>query len=456
MNFKQLYIAALITLAGAISISCDDNTDTLGSEIMPVTDLVTKESQTYDVITQSYSAGDSVLARNSMAYLGQFTDPETGTVIKSDFLAQLYCSERFAFPDTIKDDSITDIKLRLFVSDFIGDTLATFKLSVYPLDKQLDPDKDYYTNIDPAEYYNTKADPIAVKWFTLSDRSIDDDTRWGNDYTRNIYLTLPRQVGQDIYDYYRTSPEAFKSSATWFNTGLTGSNGFYFKLECGDGAIAYIDAVQLTLYFRYHDAELNADTTGVCQFAMTEEVVQSTRFENYNLDKLLNDPEATYVKSPAGIFTMATLPADQLNYNDTINSASLSFLRYNDKTHNTFRLSIPKTLLLVRLDDYLDGYFEKYQVCDNKSSYIANFNASTNSYDFNNVSQLLRLMMQEKHNGKATENYDKVLIIPVEATYDSNNNLVKICHDFSMTSSRLVGGKNDRIKMNVIYSRYNK
>lgn len=456
MNLKKLYTAALIALLGAVTISCDDTTDTLGSDLMPATDLVTKASKAYDVVTQSYSAGDSVLARNSLAYLGQFTDPETGTVIKSDFMAQLYCSERFAFPDTVKDDLITDVKLRMFVSDYIGDTLATFKLSIYPLDKPLDPNKDYYTNIDPTEYYDAQAEPLAVKWFTLSDRSIDDDTRWDSDYNRNIYVTLPRQIGQDIYDYYRKSPEAFKSSDTWFQTGLIGSKGFYFKLECGDGAIAYIDAVQFNMFFRYHDQEYDADTTGVCQFAMTEEVVQSTRFENQNLDKLLSDTEATYVKSPAGIFTMATLPANQLNYNDTINSASISFIRYNDNNHSTFRLSIPKTLLMVRLDDYLDGYFEKYQVCDNRTSFLANFNANNNSYDFTNISQLLRVMMNEKQSGKATENYDKVLLIPVEATYDTKNTLVKVCHDFSMTSSRLVGGKNDRVKMNVIYSRYNK
>ena len=456
MNLKQLNILLLFAVLTIVAVSCDDNTGTLGGDLMPTTDVVSKQNMTYDVVTQSYSAGNSVLARTNLSYFGQFTDPETGTVIKSDFLAQLYCSEYCAFPDTIFGDSITQVRMRLFISDYIGDSLATFKLSVYPLDKVMDPNKDYYTDIDPTEYYDDTAQPIAVKWFTVSDRSIDDEQRWDNDYVSNICITLPRQIGQDIYDCYRKSPESFKSSESFINTGLTGSKGFYFKLECGDGALVYIDAAQLSLNFRYHDNELDADTTGVCQFAVTEEVVQSTRIENSNLDKLLADTQATYIKSPAGIFTMATLPADQLNYNDTINSAGLSFIRYNDKVVSPFRLSIPQTLLMVRLDDYLNGYFEKYKVCDNITSYLASYNSSNNTYSFNNISQLLRVMMREKHNGTATENYNKVLIIPVQATYDSSNNLVRICHDFSMTSSKLVGGESDRVKMHVIYSRYNK
>ena len=64
-------------------------------------------------------------------------------------------------------------------------------------------------------------------------------------------------------------------------------------------------------------------------------------------------------------------------------------------------------------------------------------------------------MIDEKKQGRATANYDKVLLIPVVATYDSSNNLVKICHDFSMASSRLKGGSKDRLKLEVIYSKYN-
>lgn len=465
MTLKKLLIPLTLTIA---LTACDDTTDQLGTEMMPTTDLTQQVSQTYNVYTQSYSAGDSVLARTSRSYLGRFTDPETGTCIKSDFLAQFHCIEDFAFPDSVIGDSIISTELLLYVDNYVGDSLATFKISVYPLTKVLDPDADYYTNIDPERYCDIEAEPITVKWYTLSDRTVDDETRRKSTYSNHIRIPLPKSIGTQIYEAYKNNPQQFRNSESWINSGLSGSKGFYFRLESGDGALAYINIIQFNINLRYHDAEENVDTTGMCQFAATEEVIQATRFENTNLEKLLDDTQATYLKSPAGIFTMATLPANQLNYNDTINSASLTLTRYNDQVNNGFKLGIPKYLLMVRLDDYNNGYFEQYKTADANTSFLAKFDAGTNTYQFINISHLLITMMQELRNGTATENYNKVLLIPVEPTFDSTSSstttvtneststLVKLCHDFSMTSARLVGGENNPIQLRVIYSKFNK
>ena len=79
MKKSKLYLpilAAILTIT-----ACDEETSSLGSDMMPTADLTTQISQEYDVTTQSYTAGDSVLARSTTSYLGQFTDPETGTEI---------------------------------------------------------------------------------------------------------------------------------------------------------------------------------------------------------------------------------------------------------------------------------------------------------------------------------------------------------------------------------------
>lgn len=450
MRFTHLFVWVMALVA---LVSCDDETSTFGVDMMPATDIVTKKYQTYDVTTESYAVGDAVLARTNLSYLGRFTDPETGTTIKSDFLAQFHCDEAFELPDIINDECI-QMDLRLFVKDFIGDSLATFKLCVYELNKQLDPNANYYTNIVPEEYYNADEQPIATKWFTLSDRTITDSARWSNNYNRNIRVSLPVELGTKILHDYRENPNHFANTVTWLNSGNPCSKGLYFKLEQGDGAMAYIDIVQLNLAFRYYDVDYKKDTTGVCSFAATDAVVEATHFENSNLDKLLDDHSATYLKSPAGIFTMATIPADQLNMTDTINSAKLTLTRYNDLVESPFKLSIPKTVLLVRLDDYLNGFFENYQVNDGKESYLATFNSSTNSYVFSNISRLVTIMAHEKAEGKATENWNKVLIIPVETTSDSSGKIVKLNHDFSMSSARLVGGEANKLQLEVIYSAF--
>lgn len=452
MNFK--YFSAIVALL-LVLVSCEDNSGHLGVDMMPAVDMITKNYKTYDFTTSSYAVGDSVLARSSISYLGRFTDPETGTTIKSDFLTQLNCLENTVFPDSIIGDSAKNVEILLYTKSFVGDSLTSFKLSVYELDKPLNADADYYTNIDATKYYDVNKAPLATKWFTLADYTISDSARYENnkEKTSRISISVPNKIGNTLLNAYHQHPEYFKNSSAWMNSNLPASKGLYFKLESGDGAIVSIDICQLNITF-----DCKKDTTvvqRVVSLAATEEVVQATRFENYNLDLLLSDTEATYLKSPAGIFTVATLPVDQLNANDTINSAKLVFTRYNDKVQSSFKLGIPANLLLVRLDDYLNGFFEKYLITDNQTSYLTTFSATRNSYTYNNVAKLVTTMLNEKRSGKATENWNKVLLIPVEAIYDGSSSptLVKLNHDFSISSSRLVGGK-DGVQMEVIYTHF--
>ena len=109
---------------------------------------------------------------------------------------------------------------------------------------------------------------------------------------------------------------------------------------------------------------------------------------------------------------------------------------------------------MVRLDDYLDGFFENYQVNDGKESYLATFNSNTNTYQFSNIARLITRMAREKKNGTASENWNKVLIIPVEPTKDSNGNIVKLNHDFSMNCAKLMGGTANKVKLEVIYTNF--
>lgn len=457
MNFKN--ILALVALMLAI-VSCEETSGTLGVDMMPSSDLVTKNYQVYGVKSSSYAVGDSVLARSNISYLGRFTDPETGTTIKSDFITQFHCPENLTFPDSIVGDSATSVDLRLYIAKFIGDSLATFKISIYELDKPLDPTADFYTNIDPTQYYDTNKQPLATKWYTISDRTITDSLRYelNRNKTTNIRISLPKETGTKIIRGWQKHPEYFANSSSWANSGLPLSKGLYFKLESGDGAVASIDISQLTFNFNYYDESSKKEISGSLQMAATEEVIQATRFENSNLENLLADTEATYIKCPAGIFTMATLPIDEISVNDTINSAKLTFTRYNDKVESPFKLGIPQRLLLLRLDDYLNGFFEKYMIHDNTTSYLTTFSSRTNTYQYTNIAKLISKMLEEKRKGVQTENWNKVLLIPVEAIDDGTTNkiVVKLNHDFSMSSSRLVGGDKDNVNLEIIYTSFEK
>lgn len=427
--------------AGLLLAGCDEGSSTLGVDMMPASDLVVRNYHTYGVPTESYAVEDSVLSRTSMSYLGNYTDPETGTSISAEFITQYHVTEEEQlFPDSIVNNKITGFYARLFVQKFVGDSLTNFKLSVYDLKKSLNSEADYYTDIEASEYYDTQSEPLATKWYTLADRTLTESQLHAKGYLRNIRISLPTQLGQQIYDAYKKDRKLFANAYNWLNSGLPCSKGLYYKLEYGNGAIAYIDISQLAFYYRFYDKGYKKDTTGVAYMSATEEVIQATSFNNTGLDPLLKDEGCTYVKSPAGIFTMATLPIDSVNVNDTINSASLTFTRYNDQIPASFKPGIPQTLLLVRYDDYKNGYFEKYLKADNKTSYLATFSSSSNNYTFANISRLITTCLKEKKAGRQTENYNKVLLIPVETIYDTSKNLVKLNHDFSVGSARLVKG----------------
>ena len=438
---SRLFLAVSLLFAGILLVACDEKSSTLGVDMMPATDLLTREYHNYGVPTESYPVEDSVLARTSMSYLGYYTDLETETAIKGDFLSQYNIIEGTPlFPDSICNHTITGIEVRLYVDKFVGDSLQNFKVSVFELTNNLDPDADYYTNIDPEKYYDPNSEPLATKWFTLSDRTITQAEREASGYLRNIRITLPTWVGQKIYDGFRADRSKFASTNQWLKSGLPCSKGLYFRLDYGDGAIAYVSITQMNIYFRYYDSEYQRDTTGVSRLTSTEEVIEATSFANANLQPLLDDQTCTYIKSPAGIFTMATLPIDSISANDTINSASITFTRYNDVISSNFKLGIPEKLLMVRYDDYKNGYFEKYSKADDKTSFIAKYSSTGNNYTFTNVARLISTCLKEKQQGTQSPNYNKVLLIPVSTVYDTSNNLVKVNHDFSIGSARLVKG----------------
>lgn len=451
---KKLFVFALI-IAGLL-IACDDSTGNLGADLMPAHDIVQPFETSYFATSKTVPAGN-VLARSSTSYLGRFTDPETGTSIKSDFLAQFRCNDLSSMSDSIVGDTVKSVDLHLYIYDYIGDSLQAMKISVYPLDSLLDPNKDLYTDIDPTQYYDTTKEPIAEKWFSIADYGITDSARWDREHYKEIHVTLPNKVGQDLIDAYKKNHDLFTDYYTFVNSGLVGTKGFYFKLEAGDGAIAYIDIVNFSITYDGYDKETSTlQKDKRCTFASTEEVVQATRFDNSNLQKLLDDTSCTYLKSPAGLFTEITLPIDEFlaseHATDSINRVSLKLTRYNDREESNFKLSIPQNILLVRVDEY-PNYFEKYTVADGRTSFLTTYKSADNTYDFSNIVRLVNTMMEERRSGHYSPDYNKVYIIPVEPTTDTSGNLVKLCHSFSMSSTRLVGGQ-DKIKMNVVYTHY--
>lgn len=466
-NYFWIILSMMLPIAFA---ACDDNTESLGGSMMPSEDNISIDQKIYNATSRSLLAGDSILAKTSTAYLGRYTDPLYGT-FEADFLAQFHCVEGFEFPETgVAGDTAISAEIRLYVSSFFGDSISPCHMSVYPLNKVLEEDKNYYTDIVPEDYYDATQAPLASRPYTADDKTIPDSISSGSNYVPYIRVALPRQFGTDIIQKFYSNPEYFANAETFINNVC---KGMYFKCDQGDGSILYVHQAQLNISFNYYikssSGKLDSLVTVIAQFAGTQEVIQANRFRT-DKDKLKelveNDGSCTYLKTPAGIFTELTLPLDEIatnhiNVGDTLNSVKLTITRYNESMSNietsAFKMGIPQTILMVRKKD-MYSFFEKNQVTDNKTSYLAAYNSTYNTYTFNNMSQLITECIKENNNngGVMDEDWNKVVLIPVVTKTDNTGNIVTIRHNLNLTSARLMGGFNpgNELQVRITYSKF--
>lgn len=465
----------LVVCAALGFVACDTETETLGSSLTNNMDHLEISTDTFCITTRSIMA-DSVFARNTISYLGTVRDPETGEYITANYMTQFHTLEDYDFPEL---DSLVSVdenglaladscELRLFFEDFYGDSLTSMKCSVYEMATPMTEANIYYSNFDPkAEKLIRGDEPMASKTYTLTDLNVPASKRESSDYTQFIRVILDKpytdkegntynNYGTYIMRKYYEDPSFFKNAIRLTNNVIP---GFYIESTNGVGCMAYIDITQLNVYFRYTDN--GKSNMGTASFAGTQEVMQRTNFANdkKTLKRLVEDNSCTYLKTPAGIFTEVTIPVDEIckgHDNDTINTASFTLQRLNNTVQSKYSYDIPSTVLLLPKDS-LCSFFENKDIANYKTSYIATYSNTNNTYTFNNIGSLVKAMQQAKMKGETSEDWNKAVIVPVTTSKNQSNVITKIVHNMGLTNTRLVGGlenPNDPIKITVIYSKY--
>lgn len=464
MKIKYLYTL----LIAALLYSCDDSTTGIGDSTIATDDKINSGAATYYANTRSILA-DSIYARTNTAYLGKYTDPQYGE-FSADFIAQFNCTDDFKFPETIQE--ITGIQLKLYYTSFFGDSLNAMRLQVDTLNKVI-PEKElktFYTSVDPSNYCDTEAKPLARKAFAARGASARDTTyiytdMYGDETSRlTSYwqeIKLPLELGQQMYDKYVNNPQNYKDAESFIKNVL---KGVYVHCTHGDGTILYVDDMFLSLNFKYliesKSGKVDSLVNGGVVFAATKEVIQANRFQNSDrLAELTEETQCTYLKTPAGLFTEVTLPIEEISevhQRDTLNAASITFTRYNEKSESPYSMSTPQYLLMVRKSE-MHSFFENNKTYDGKTSFLAEYvssGESANTYAFTNIAPLLTYCMAEKESGKYTEDWNKVVLIPVDTELDSSGNVIGIKNSLKMQSTSLVGGKNHPIEMQVLFTTF--
>lgn len=496
----KLYSRLLALIASSVALfsACDSDVATIGSNIMPSQDSLSTFYQAFPIETRSVLTGP-VVANTSSCYIGSFIDPETQALTTSSFLAQFHLQEDYALPPEnliFKDETgkvtADSCVIRIFHDKYYGDSLTTMKLTATDLsmDHVMDEERTYYTDIDPKEFVNPTPKVKATATYTVLDQNLSaTSTALSSGNYRSIPIHLGKEYGTYILQNYYEHPEYFRNSYT-FNHHVC--PGFFIQHTGGVGTIVNADVSALDVYFRYQENDTTV-TRAWMRLAATQEVIQNTNITHSNLASLFDaDGYAydrsghplTYIKSPAGIHTEVRLPIGQItagqHYNDTLNSARFTLRRYVAEEQSSNLLSPPSHLLLIR-KGHVDEFFASKKLPDNETSFLCEYNASTNAYTFNNIAPLVTFLREQRDNEAGilpTDNelqrqekwakweainpdWDKLELLPVIADYTTVQNyyntskvLIGVRNDYNMRSVRLEGSRNGEVMLNVIYSRF--
>lgn len=480
---KYKFFTAIAATAMAIW-SCTTDTDTLGSSLTNNSDKLIVDTGTFKAYTRSFLV-DSVYARNYDTYFGRVKDPETGTYVKTEFMAQFNLQEGLTLPsrsNIVSKDSAgnivadsCEIWMVFDKSACYGDSLTALKMNVLELHKPMSETVTYYSNYDPREKGYLREGGLKKPFvLSLSNLTYSDSIRKLTGYTDIARISLSDEYtdkegntynnyGTYILRNYYDHPEYFKNSYTFINKLCP---GFFFELSDGLGMMAKFSAIEMRIFYRF----LKDDKTYVSYLATssTPEVLQTTQVSNDKsaLTRLAEEQNCTYLKAPAGIFTEVTLPIDEIaesHVNDSLLSVNMTFLRQNsDVTDSQYLMDAPSNVMLMPTDS-LKTFFEKEKSYDYKSTYIAPL-AITNSYTFNNIGNLITLMRENKKKGLAADpdwlskhpNWNKVLLLPISISKASSTSSVSIVENqMGLVSTKLKGGADTPIDVKVVFARYN-
>lgn len=418
MKLTSLYKALIVTFVALLPLSCNDTLDQVGFTIQPQKDQLTVGVDTLFLQARTIQV-DSMFAKTKYPVLGEYIDPVFGSV-KSDYIGEFYFPEGSGFKAGATIDSV---KAVVSYSTMMGDSLAPMELSVYEVTKSL-KGVNNYTHSDPEEYADMSA-PLGSAVFTGKNSTYRTET-YTSGYTTQEYkvydinVKLPNELGEKFLSEYNKAGHGQMVDADSFRKFFP---GLYFTTTFGNSTMLNVDLTSLYVHYHYLDVkgsstEQDTIRTASMRLYITPEVTQLNHIKNNNAQLLADNEMHTYVKSPAGVNTEITFPYSQIHdklKSQALNLANFTIYAIPEAIENPMvKLSPPDYLLLINRDS-LAGFFEEKKLPDDVTSFLsAEFDATTYSYNFNNISTMINHYNEELDG----EPFDLVYyLIPVDATF---------------------------------------
>jgi len=459
---KKTFLSVFCGLfLSAVLFSCVDG-NILGFSALPAQDTISVSFDTVRVQTETILQ-DSVYLRNTLAVLGEFTDPTYGTV-KSDFMAQLYCPFNFKFPDDVH--RIDSAYMYLYYDSWFGDSTTVHHLNVWYLDKSpLDALAPYGSTVNPADF-TSKSKLLASGTFTTGDFMTSDSAKALSNYTPALRLPLDKAWCEQVFlDEDSIHPEKFAKPSAFNNY----FNGIYVTTDYGNGSLLYVTHSEIEMMYNtvlYSNAMQLRDSLviGASYFPINKEVRQVNRAEHPDLRSYLN-PTATdslnYIYSPGGMFTKVTLPSALFQTGTgkltgkTINGMKLYVNATQVDETLDYALAPPASMLLIDASK-VNAFFSGFELNDGLYSFVADYNPDSMNYVFD-LSYYAQKMIRVSDNSTSTEikPFTEMLLIPVSTVKNADKASVRLEHVISPAAVKILGGNHPRrpMQLRVIYSK---
>jgi len=467
MKTKEIVFCLLL---GIFYMACEDSIGPVGLGIQPEEDKFSVFDTTVYVQARTIQV-DSVYAKTTNGMLGEFYDPTYGN-IKSSYICQYYPAVGFPYLDSMVVDKpnhpkIDSVIMHISYSGYLGDSIAPMEVSVYPVIKPLEA--NYYTNTDPKDYCDMN-NPMGRSGFTARNLTISDSVMQSMEANGNPYyisIPLPVKYGQNYLD------SVIAGKLTNVDDFLKFFPGTYITTTYGTGSMMMIYMTDITLFYTrrttlkdIYGIDSTAFVVSTAAFIATKEVIQLNKFDIKNPASFLEDnPDKTFLKTPAGVFTELTIPIKEIVKGIGKKKFSSVTLSLNAFPQDEWDYSLPfpgmpttvsttsgsgvQSKLLLIEPDSVKTFFEQNQVANGQTSFTTQFSSSTYSYDFKNIANVVQNAIE-----KAPDKDLVLWVIPVQTTWYTDQTYGSGTYDF-LTSNYLYpsgvtlkkGGDNLKIRV---------
>jgi len=453
------YPIILFLLLAVFAVSCTDNLSDIGLGIQPSSDQISVKPDTFHLTSETVKV-QSILSKPDSFLLGSYNDKKFGST-KAEILAQLNCPEGFKFPANAIADSASIV---LYYRTWFGNESSLLHVNIFEMNKApLVYPNLYYTNIDPSLYTDQKE--------LLGDRifSAKDASKLRADSTSIIFKLDSKFVTRFKDDTNFASTEKF----------LNFFKGIYITADFGSATLLNISQIHLKYYYHYTyntksvitGKDSIATVNNNIDFPANSEVRQVNRILHLDRDLVVNPAAGVnYVAAPANLNTHIGIPLFRINtrMKDSIpnkeiniNSAILKVEATNIDVDTTSTPTV-RYMLLIK-ESAVDRFFKNKELPSDTCAMLGSHSIAlivntTNQYEDYYTFSLAKLIANELKVAKQFNTIPvdklKMVLIPVQVTFDSNSNPTAVKQSNSMSAVTIRSGTNTEspMRLNLVYS----